>query len=1125
VTGRQYWTDPGAFAIGRRPGRSLVDRFDSLADLDAGNRTNRMDLAGDWDFEWVDGLVGFDGHAAAAAGPRGAGRIPVPSLWQLEGHGVPIYLANTYPPAIDRRHIPRIDQSRNEAGVYGRTFTLPAGWAGRRVSLVFEGVKAGLLVYLNGREVGYSQGSFTPAEFDLIDHLRPGENRLTAVVWRYTDGTYLEDQDMWFLSGIFRPVYLLAEPEVSMTDIWVRTDLDPASGSGTMLAEAMVANASGRPARAEVDLLLRGPGETDRRPAGTAVLDLPATGEAVARIEVGVPDAAPWTAETPHLYEVVALLRTGGGPSQVLRVRTGIRTIRIAEGRLLVNGRPIIFHGVNRHDFDPDHGWVVPEHRYREDLLAAKRLNINAIRCAHYPNPQQLYDLCDELGLYVIDECDLETHGVRRRNVPGDNPVWTAAVVDRMERMVLADRNHPSIVMWSLGNEAGPGGPGGGNLARMRAAADALDGTRPYHYEGDHQPGVSDVVSRMYATADQMAALGRKEQITPGRLSAVTNRFFTDDKPIGPELIGDRPVMLCEFAHAMGNSLGNFAEYLEVFHGYPNQLGGFIWDFADQSIRRVGPDGIPRWHYGGDFGERPNHRYFCNNGILGPDRVEHPSAREVFWGYRPLAVEAVDSAAGSYAVASRLSFTRGAQFDAVVEVRRDGELARTVALGPVDVGPGERVDVHVPEAAVRADDTAEVVVRFVFLRRAATAWAAAGEPVAFDEFVVNAPPRPAPAPAPSPPGGLRSTGRDTARSALLTGADGVRLVGRASSLAGRPGALGAAAARWADLGAQGLAQATRRRPVPRDSSPGRWSVGWDGAGKPAGITHREDPGGCTVTARGARFTIDRATGHLVSWQIAGPDGRPLDVLVAPLRPNYWRALTDNDRGYGNIDARLQQVLVDTSWRDLTVRVVDAQLRSSREALEVCLQLDSPLFGDGLLSYRFREDGSVEVHHGLVPDRDMYRLGVTTRLPQADSVRWYGKGPHENYVDRNHGAFTAVHQLPLADLPHRYVRPQENGNRTEVRWVETIGRHTVLRAEDLTGEHLGFTAWPWTQEALDAAEHDHELLAGPEVTLNLDRRQRGVGGDLPGMAALLPAYTIPSGRRHELRMRLSARVSG
>ncbi len=660
----EYWTDPACFAIGTQAGRCLVERFDSLADLEAGAATNRLDLAGEWDFEWVDGLVGFDGHAAAAAGPRGSGRIPVPGLWQLHGYGVPIYLANTYPPAINKRHIPRIDQDRNEAGVYRRTFQVPVGWSGSRVSVVFEGVKSGLLLYLNGHEVGYSQGSFTPAEFDLTDLLVAGENQLTAVVWRYTDGTYLEDQDMWFLSGIFRPVYLVAQPPVSMTDIWVRTDLDPTAGDGRIITEVTVGNTSDAPARADVELLLRAPGEQDRRVTGTATVDVEAGGEQVVHLEVEVPGALTWTAETPHLYEVVALLRAGpvghGGVSQALIVRTGIRTIEIAHGQLLVNGRAIMFRGINRHDFDPDHGWAVPEHRYREDLLAAKRLNINAIRCAHYPNPQVFYDLCDELGLYVIDECDLETHGVRRRNVPGDNPTWTAPVVDRMQRMVLADRNHPSIVMWSLGNEAGQGGPGGGNFARMRAAAQMLDGTRPYHYEGDHQPGVSDVVSRMYATAEQMAALGRGEAVTVGARSTITNRLFTDDKAIGSEWIAERPVMLCEFAHAMGNSLGNFAEYIDVFHRYPNQLGGFIWDFADQSIRMPGPDGVDRWHYGGDFGEKPNHRYFCNNGILDPDRAEHPSAREVFWGYRPLVVEGIDPAAGSYAVVNRFSVTHGA---------------------------------------------------------------------------------------------------------------------------------------------------------------------------------------------------------------------------------------------------------------------------------------------------------------------------------------------------------------------------------------------------------------------------------------------------------------------------------
>ena len=1096
-----------------------MDRFDSLDDLDRAHRSNRLDLAGDWDFEFVEGLVGFDGHAAAESGPQGGGRLPVPSLWQLHGHGLPIYLANTYPPAIDKRHIPRIDQARNEAGVYGRSFEVPQAWAGRRISVVLEGVKAGLLLYLNGREVGYSQGSFTPAEFDVTDRLRPGLNRLTAVVWRYTDGTYLEDQDMWFLSGIFRPVYLVAEPVVTMADVHVRTDLHESSGDGTLVAEVTVANSGARPVDAQVALLLREPGGAARGPAGTAVVRVPADGQAMARIEVPVPEAATWTAETPNLYEVVALLRatTPGGdppaePSQVLRVRTGIRTLRIADGQLLVNGSPITFHGINRHDFDPDHGWAVPEHRYREDLLAAKRLNINAIRCAHYPNPQLLYALCDELGLYVIDECDLETHGVRRRNVPGDNPLWTAAVVDRMERMVLADRNHPSIVMWSLGNEAGLGGPGGGNFARMRAAADALDGTRPYHYEGDHQPGVSDVVSRMYSTAEQMAALGRHEPLSFGLATRVTNQLFTDDKPITTELIGDRPVMLCEFAHAMENSLGNFAEYIEVFHAHRNQLGGFIWDFADQSIRRPAPDGGSRWHYGGQFGERPNHRYFCNNGILGPDRAEHPSAREVFWGYRPLVVEAVAPGEGRFALANRFAFLDADGFDPVLEVRRDGALVATHALDPVHVPAGSRVAWDIPQVVDVAQDSGpgELVVRFVFCHRAATPWAAAGSPIAFDEFVMT------PQPAHLSRAGLDATAVPeartirTARTAGRSVAGGIELVGRSAELAGRPGRLGGRALRSVGGGLNRLAAAGL--PVPELVGPG---VRRADPGTAATLRLREDPRGWEVRTQRSTVRVDRSTGHLVSWVV---DGR--EALAAPIRPNYWRALTDNDRGFGNIDARLQQVLVDPAWRDVDVRVVRASARPGRRGVTISLALASPLFGSGLLRYDVAEDGSVEVHHSLVPVRDMYRLGLTLRLPDVEHVRWYGKGPHENYIDRNRGAVTAVHELAIADLPHHYVRPQENGNRTEVRWLEALAPDRVVRVADVTGERLGFTAWPWTQEHLDAVEDDHDLVAGSEVTLNIDRRQRGVGGDLPGVAALLPQYTIRAGAQHDVVARFS-----
>jgi beta-galactosidase len=530
------YLDPTVVGINRERGRSLLATHDTIDALDAGRRTNRLDLTGRWLFEWIEGLRDFDLDAAAARGPAGDDEITVPGTWQLQGYGTPMYLANRFPPAMGtkRDRIPDIDPDRNEAGLYARTFDVPHDWTGQRVYLVIEGVKAGAAVSLNGAAVGYTQGSFEPAEFDVTDHVVPGQNRLSIAVLRYTDGSYLEGQDMWYLSGIFRPVYLHVEPLVSVRDVWLHPTLDAGYTQGSLAGTITVANRTSVPTTVQVELLLTPPDATQRTTLTTVALDVAPGEQAAAPIDAVVGEVLTWTAETPHLYTVTVALHGDGQVVQATSVRTGFRTIEIKDEQLLVNGQPITLLGVNRHDYDPDHAWAVPEHRYREDLLLAKSLNINAIRASHYPNPSLFYDLCDELGLYVMDEADLESHGVRRKNVPGDNPAWTAACVDRMERMVLANRNHPSIIMWSLGNEAGLGGPDGGAFVRMKAAALDLDDTRPFHYEGDHNPAISDVISRMYATADQMATLGRHEPLTFGVIGRLRNLVLTDDKDLTP---------------------------------------------------------------------------------------------------------------------------------------------------------------------------------------------------------------------------------------------------------------------------------------------------------------------------------------------------------------------------------------------------------------------------------------------------------------------------------------------------------------------------------------------------------------------------------------------------------------
>jgi len=1032
------WLDPTVVGLGREPGRALLPVHASLADLDAGRREDQLDLGGRWRFEWVQGLRGFDADAAARRGAQGERRITVPGVWQLQGFGIPHYLANRFPPALGTRknRIPDIDPDANEAGVHSRSFVLPSGWAGRRLSLVLEGVKAGALVVLNGQRVGLTKGSFLPAEFAVTDLVRPGRNDLTIVVLRYTDGSYLEGQDMWYASGIFRPVWLRAEPEVALHDVWVRAGLHEGYRDGDLQVQVSIANRAPVAADVEVEVLLGEPGSSARRTVGVQRLAVAPGEQPTATVRASVPDVLAWTAETPHLYPVVVVLRRDGRQVQVSAVRTGFRSVQILDGVFCVNGRPVVLLGVNRHDIDPDHGWAVPEHRYREDLLLAKRLNVNAIRCSHYPNRQRLYELADELGLYVMDECDLESHGVRRKNVPGDNPLWTAACVDRMERMVLADRNHPSIVMWSLGNEAGLGGQGGGAFVRMKQAALALDDTRPFHYEGDHDPAISDVVSRMYATAEQVATLGRGEALTFGLVSRLRNLVLTDDKDVTREMLAGRPVLQCEYAHAMQNSLGNFAEHVDAFFAHQTVAGGFVWDFVDQAIRRVDPDGTVRWLYGGDFGDTPHHGTFLLNGVLAADRTPHPSAFELRWGYRPVTVEVVDPAAGVYRVTNRYAFDDLSALHPVVQVRLDGRLVREATPAAPHVPAGQSREWTVPEAVPSAGTDGEVAVRFGWRLTEARPWAEAGFEVAMDEVVLPA---------------ARAHG----------------------DVEAGPGPVAAAAAQ---------------------------------------VGRTDDT---VVLAVGDSLVeVDVRSGELRSWQRGG-----VEVLAAPLRPVYWRAPTDNERGLANAVPRLALADPDRLWRHPGLGVAAVEEGVDAGGAVVTLTLVSPLLRSVSLRYRVAADGSVEVTHRLEPRRAMVRIGLTTRLLGVERVRWYGKGPHECYVDRQRGAWTGVHELPVDSFGHDYVRPQENGNRTGVRWVELRGQGSGLRVDDLSGEHLDVTAWPYTQEALDAADHIHELRREDAVTVTVGR-QRGVGGDLPGAAALLPPYRMPSGRRYQVHVRLT-----
>ena len=513
-----------------------------------------LPLNGEWRFRLSATATVSEDFARPEYDDAGWDTLPVPSSWPMHGYGSPAYTNVVYPFPVDPPHVP----TENPTGDHRRAFEVPAGWAGGRAVLRFDGVDSCARVWLNGVELGTSTGSRLPFEFEVGEHLREGRNVLAVRVHQWSAASYLEDQDMWWLPGIFRDVTLIARPAAAIDDVFVHADYDHTTGAGTLRVDA------DRPCRVTIAEL----GITDA-PTGTVI---------------PIPSVEPWTAETPHLYRAEV-----AGDGERVSLQIGFRTVAIRDGIFTVNGRRIVFQGVNRHEHHPDLGRVVPDEAMRTDLLLMKQHNVNAVRTSHYPPHPAFLELCDELGLWVIDECDLETHGFAldgdRRN-PVDDPRWEDALLDRMRRMVERDKNHPSVVIWSLGNESGAGR----NLSAMAAWARDRDPSRPIHYERDYDYPDSDFYSEMYPAHAAVAAIGehREPPLADPALDAHRNGL---------------PFIMCEYAHAMGNGPGGLLEYQELFHAYPRVQGGFIWEWIDHGIRKRTAEGVEYFGYGGDFGE------------------------------------------------------------------------------------------------------------------------------------------------------------------------------------------------------------------------------------------------------------------------------------------------------------------------------------------------------------------------------------------------------------------------------------------------------------------------------------------------------------------------------------------
>jgi len=1038
------WENPFVFKRNKEAARCPSSPLDNLDQLnDDLEHTWTQSLNGDWRFCWVEKpdkrpmgfeLPDFDDSQWDL--------IKVPGLWELNGYGVPYYLALGYPPAIStqKKSIPSIDSDDNPVGSYRMHFHLPDHWNNREIFLNFGGVKSAFYIWINGEKVGYSQGSMTPAEFRITPYLKSGENLLSVQIYRYSDGTYLEDQDMWFLSGIFRDVLLIAEPRVAIWDFFARSDFDSEYQDADLKVDVELRNFTENQKQGRVELYLNTKkGSSKTLDAQNLLVDqeFAIQDDNTITLQAKVHNPLKWTAETPHLYKLTLRLLTSDGQIETIKtISFGFRKIEIQNDQFLINGKSILFKGVNRHDFDPDTGWVVSRERRLQDIVIMKQNNINSVRTSHYPNDPHLYELCDEYGIYVIDEADIETHGIRRLGIPGKLPEWKDAIVDRTERMVKRDRNFASIVMWSLGNEAGDGP----NFKATKNAALKLDTTRPFHYEGDQTLEISDVLSLMYPTPEKEIQIGKKMPLKTTLFEKFEYKAnFGENKPFTIEQYGNKPVMNCEFAHAMENSLGNFKEHMDIFEAYDNWCGGFIWDFVDQSIRKKTTDGKDFWAYGGDFGESKTHAHFCANGIIAADRTPHPSLFEVKKVYQYIDVRPGNLKKGEIFVKNKYTFSDLSGFLLEWSILEDGHIKAQGNIDPLDVPPGEERGLVLDIPEIDLQSTCEYHLLVSFRLKTEQLWSDVGYEVAWDQFPLN---------------------------------------------------------EYHPVGIQVDTKA---------------SVDW-------GIKKQESV--IVIVNSQSKLLIDRNTGALHSLDLGNGN-----LLKSSLQLCLFRALTDNDMGYGNFVKILKKVNPAYRWlsAEQKVRVKDISVKNSDHQAVIRCDLNIPGCKQAKLTYVFYSSNILDIDLILVPKRDLVRMGLQADFSsEYNQLEWFGRGPHETYEDRKTGARIGIHHESIENLVHNYMRPQENGNRTDIRWARLLNKNgSGIEIKELAGDFMNISLHPWSTEELENANHIHELPDRDRVTLHIDHRQQGVGGDLPGMLSLLPQYKLSAGKKYQLSIRVSS----
>ena len=1069
-----YWQDIQTVSVNREAPRTAFMTYDTRQTALSGKYESSKYyqlLNGTWKFYYSDSHRRLPADAVQpTAELKGWNDIQVPGNWEMQGYGVPIYTNHGYEFKALNPQPPKLPDDI-PVGIYRREITVPADWADRDIYLHIAGAKSGVYVYLNGQEVGYNEDSKNPAEYLINKYLQDGSNTLVLKIFRWSTGSYLECQDFWRMSGIERDVFLYSQPKTAVKDFRVVSTLDDSYENGIFKLAVDVRNhlPADKTMQVEYELIDKASGKT----VAASTESCAVKGADVQTVTFGanLPAVKTWTSEAPNLYKLLITLKEGEKVTEVIPYNVGFRRIEIKEiaqkaknGRpyvvLLINGQPLKLKGVNIHEHNEVTGHYMTEELMRKDFELMKQNNINTVRLCHYPQDRRFYELCDEFGIYVYDEANIESHGMyydlRKGGTLGNNIEWLKPHLYRTENMFERNKNYPSVTFWSLGNEAG----NGYNFYQTYLLLKSKDKDlmkRPVNYERAQWEWNSDMYVPQYPSAEWLKSVGERGT--------------------------DRPVVPSEYSHAMGNSNGNLWDQWQEIYKYPNLQGGYIWDWVDQGLLKKDENGRPYWAYGGDYGvDMPSDGNFCCNGLVGPDRKPHPAMAEVKYAHQNVAFKAVDVASGKYAVINRFYFTNLKKYAIRYELRANGAVVKSGKL-TLDVEPQAEKEFTIPVKEMKGKAGVEYFVHFSVYTVQAEPLLPVGHEIAYEQF------------------------------SLPTNADRVAY---------------------------------------KTSGPA--------------LEVNETERGVTVSSSKVFFEFDRASGMVASYKVNGVEYFDKGFGV---QPNFWRAPNDND--YGNTNPKRLQIWKSAS-RDFKVSDVKTEMDGKNVKVGVTYAL--PAGNQYLVDYKIYPDGVVNVavkftvtnrsaaKTEVLEDTNLAtytpgkkqenkeqlevpRIGVRFRMPQEmNVVEYFGRGPEENYIDRNAGTLVGRYKTTADEQYVDYVRPQENGHHTDTRWVALTnqkGAGLLVRAD----RTIGFNALKNSVEDFDSEEssrpyqwrdrspeeiaarnveearnvmrkmtHVNDVVARDFVEVCVDMKQQGVAGYDSWGAKVQPAYIIPANRDYE-----------